>query len=323
MAHAAFRKLAVCALGAVALVTAAAPAAGAHDAPMPLGERHGHLDHQPWVMVHWLPFDEREAEVALGLERGQLAAFLYDDHHTIAQLAVARGIDFETLVARLAAWSDAVPTAVPRTEIEQRIRLVLVSGHLAQHVLGHVFHGSARTTFLADAASLTPAAWARARQRGRSAAELVRRGGGDPVAVEAALREQFLARQADSVSRGETPASQGDRLAARQNEQLHCWLTRPTQRLDAAAPYGRAYLRHAPAHTATDVPATRRAQRVEERAIARGLAGLPASCWPHPAPFTGDPGAPLGRAALRALAKLPVEDALTSPSPTSSHHHVM
>lgn len=276
----------------------------AHDAPMPDDARHGRLVDEPWTMRHWSPFDERLAERELGLAPGGLEAFLYDDHHTIAQLARARGIPFESLVDRLAAWADAAP-GTDRAEIEARIRLMLVSGHLAQHVLFHVFHGAALTPVVFAASGFSARTATKRRAAGWSFRRLVRDGDGDPGAVERALRRKIARAEVEGTRAHETPASQAATLAARQQGLLRCWLTRPMQRLDAAAPYGRRYLKHAPGHGAADVPTTRSEQDPEEARIERGLRELRPSCWQPPEPCLGDTGAPLTRMELRALAQLP------------------
>ena len=89
----------------------------------------------------------------------QVEAFLYNDHHTVAQLAVARGVDFEGLVSELSAWTATTPGA-DREVIAQRVRLLLVSGHLAQHVLFHVFHGEELSSALKTAAKIPTARFA-------------------------------------------------------------------------------------------------------------------------------------------------------------------
>lgn len=276
----------------------------AHDAPMPPGLRHGLLPDEPWVMQHWSPLDEQELADALGLELPQVEAFLYNDHHTLAQLAVARGVDFETLVRGLAAWTTAVPAA-DRAVVEQRIRLMLVSGHLAQHVLFHVFHGESLSPAIKHASGLTPPRFATLRNDRWSYRRIMLHARRDPRAMVRRLAAQVRHRQATGVSSGQTPPSQGRRLVARQLRRLPCWFGRAAQPLDPAAPYDRAYTKHASDHSEKDVPTTRAEQAVEDRLIAHGLATRPHACWDLPPQFTGDPGAPLSRTQLRALARLP------------------
>jgi hypothetical protein len=297
------------------------PPAVAHDAPMPPGLRHGLLPNERWVMQHWAPFDERELADALGVRTPQVEAFLYNDHHTLAQLAAARGVDFETLVSRLAAWTATAPAA-DRAVIEQRIRLTLVSGHLAQHMLFHVFHGEDLSPALKKAAKLPAPRFATLRNDRWSYRRLILHAGGRPAAMRDRLVAQIRHRQQTGVDSGQTPRSQGDRLVARQLRRLPCWFGRPAQPLDPSAPYDRAYTKHARDHSEKDVPATRAQQAVEDRLVSRGLAERPHACWDLPEQFVGDPGAPLAQ--LRDLARLPhgYRGAVNDPHPHTGRRNI-
>lgn len=265
---------------------------------------HGLMVGERWVMRHWAPFDEREAERALGLGQGQLVAFLYNDHHTLAQLARSRGVPFESLVRRLSKWTEQQPAA-DRREIEQRIRLALVSGHMPQHLFDHVFHGFAFTPELLAASELTHSEFAAKRRSGESYNALIRAAGNDPAQTTRLVHQGIDENAAAAVASGETPPSQARRMAARQHRRVSCWFWRPPQRLDSAAPYGRKYNFHIHGHTAADVPTTRAEQLIEDTRIRRALAGRPNSCWELPQQFRGDPGAPLTRRELRRLATIP------------------
>jgi hypothetical protein len=292
------------------------PPAVAHDAPMPPGLRHGLLPNERWVMQHWSPLDEQTLADALGIPLPQVEAFLYNDHHTLAQLAIARGLDVETLVGTLAAWTANVPTA-DREVIEQRIRLMLVSGHLAQHVLFHVFHGEDLSPTLKKAAKLPAARFATLRNDRWSYRRLIVHAGGDPAAMIDQLATQLRHRQQTGLESGQTPQSQGHLLVARQLRRLPCWFGRVAQPLDPAAPYDRDYTKHAPDHSDKTVPTTRAQQAVEDRLIAQGLARRPHACWDLPEQFADDPGAPLTREQLRTLARLPLgyQGAVNDPHP--------
>jgi hypothetical protein len=289
---------------AVSASLPAGPLAAAHDAPMPPGLRHGLLPNERWVMQHWAPFDEQTLADGLGMRLPQVEAFLYNDHHTLAQLAAARGIDFETLAGQLAAWTTFV-LAADNEVVKQRIRLTLVSGHLAQHVLFHVFHGEDLSPALKQATKLPAARFAKLRNDRWSYRRLIARAGGNPAAAIARVAAQIRRRQQAGLNSGQTPQEQGNRLVARQLRRLPCWFGRAAQPLDPAAPYDRDYTKHAPDHSDADVPVTRGQQAVEDRRISYGLATRPHACWDLPEQFVGDPGAPLMRMQLRALARLP------------------
>jgi hypothetical protein len=138
------------------------------------------------------------------------------------------------------------------------------------------------------------------------------------------LAAQLRHRQRTGMDSGQTPQSQGNRLVARQVRRLPCWFGRPAQPLDPAAPYDRAYTKHAPDHSDKDVPANRAQQAVEDRLISRGLARRPHACWDLPEQFVGDPGAPLLRKRLRALARLPhgYRGAVNDPHPHNGRRHM-
>lgn len=255
-------------------------------------------------MQHWSPFDEELLARELRLAPGQLEAFLYNDHHTIAQLARRRGVGFETLIRRLTAWAADGPRG-RHVELARRTRLMLVSGHLAQHVLFHVFHGAGVESIVVRTTGVRRARYEALRGRRWTARRIVVRAGGDPASVLGAVGDQIEANRLRGVETSSTPETQAARLAARQSRLLPCWFTRPRQVLDDAAPYGRMYLRHRPGHTSADVPVTRARQAAEDRRIARGLAGRPPSCWRRPARFAGDPGTPLTRGTLRRLGGVP------------------
>lgn len=303
MPHVSFRTVRAVAVAAAVLAGSATPAM-AHDAAMPANAKHGLLPNERWVNDHWAPFDERQAERELRLQPGQLQAFLYNDHRTLAQLARQRDVPFETLVDHLAAWTDHVPGA-DKAEIKQRIRLVLIGGHLAQHVFYHVFHGLSFTSSLVDAARISEYTFRQHRGEGWTYRRLISTHGGDADATERKLSGLIDRNQRRGVALHETPASEGRQLAALQHRRLKCWFDRPAQYLDPAAPYDRRYTKHDTDHTSADVPMTRAGQRVEDRLISRGLAGRPAGCWDLPQQFHGDPGAPISRLELRRLGHVP------------------
>lgn len=303
MPHVSFRTARALAVAAAALAGSAAPAA-AHDAAMPANAKHGLLPNERWVNNHWAPFDERQAERELRLKPGQLQAFLYNDHRTLAQLARQKDVPFETLVDHLAAWTDHVPGA-DKAEIKQRIRLVLIGGHLAQHVFYHVFHGLSFTSSLVSASTVSEPTFRRHRGERWSYRKLIAKHGGDADAMQRRLGQLIDRNQQRGVRLKVTPASEGKQLAALEQRRLPCWFDRPAQYLDPSAPYDRRYTKHDKDHTSADVPATRAEQRVEDRLISRGLAGRPPGCWDEPQPFHGDPGAPISRRELRRLGHVP------------------
>ena len=130
----------------LALACALTPAAAAAERPdthAPRGADPDWLPEERWVMERWLPFEFAELERILGVDRTQAYFFLRDHgdgDRTLLDLARRRGVPTASLGYRL---------LLPRREAlgERRWRLlrtrttkVLTQGHLAEHMLGHVFH---------------------------------------------------------------------------------------------------------------------------------------------------------------------------------------
>ena len=267
----------------VVMCVFAAPAR-AHDSLAPAGAGHNWLPDEEWVHRHWLPFDERELEAALGLRGRELEAYLYDDHHTLAALARARGVGVRC-ARRPAAGAGGVMSRSARSCASARVR-VLTQGHLAQHLFFHVFHGlelhphsehlfgmpvdayralrEERCELRGDRAGGRHAAVgaARARRRGRGGRPARRRGARRGVA-----------------RRGRSDPARG--LLAR----MDCWLRRPPAELDRANPYGKNRFLHG-SHAA-GWPSTAGERRANERRVERFRRGLERSCWPHPPRWDG------------------------------------
>jgi hypothetical protein len=127
-------------LFAVLGTLAVSPAAAAHDALSPPGAPHAWLPQETWVLEHWMPFDRAHLVRALGLRETELEAYLFDDHHTLAELARRRGLDVDRLADQLIVrWRPLVAPEQMAAFRERTLR-VLTQGHLAQHMFFHVFH---------------------------------------------------------------------------------------------------------------------------------------------------------------------------------------
>lgn len=291
------------ALVAVLLMLPAPMAAQAHDAFMPLDSRHPSLMNVGWVTSHQSPIDEDELAKELALKPGQLQAYLYDDHHTLAQLATTKGIELEGLLERLTAWSASL-TPEQQAVVKQRARLVLVGGHLAQHLFFHVYHGnivmSSPTSPGFKASKLSWKKYREARIAGRSIDQIVKSAGGDIAKVTAEYKTALTAQNQQAVAAGETPQSQASRMTSREIAQLRCFMKNKRKGLDKSPAYGNLVLGHKP-HTAKQVPKTVAQQKKEERRIERYRKRQKRGCYSYPDRWTGTAGKPLSRAALRAF----------------------
>lgn len=273
--------------------------ASAHDAHMPSGAAHSALEETDWVMHHWAPFDEAKLRSLVKLSSSQLEAFLYDDHHTIAQLLRKDGIKFGYAIKQLASWAPASQ----RTEIRKRIREVLTGGHLAQHLLFHVFHGEIEYTALWKASGLEgPDFDNKYRRLGVKPSDFLTSSTTTKEQLKVNLQQAILNDQSTAVSTFQTPQTQADRMTARKEKLLGCWLERPYQPKDSTSPYGRRFLWHGK-HTLKSMPITIKQQTIEERAIEINRAKMQTSCWPIPVKWRGEAGQPLSLKERRKLLK--------------------
>lgn len=256
----------------------------AHDSLAPAGASHTWLPAEDWVAYHWIPFDEQALKRALGLRGRELAAYLYDDHHTLADLAARRGLDPETLADHLiTSWR-------PRTDdremgvLRDRTLRLLTQGHLAQHVFFHVFHNGGGTWYLGQRLGISSATVTAERARGLTFQQIARRRGVAPSALRRHLAEAFGRRARQGIELGVASASESARILARQEAALPCWLRRPHPAQDPGNPYGKATQQHGQ-HPA-GWPRTARERADDEAGVERVRRSLERSCWRPPAPWT-------------------------------------
>src|SRR5688500_13627716 len=77
------------------------------DSEAPAGAPPHWLPSEPWVMQHWLPYDERRLYALLEIDRGDIWRWLRDDTRSLADLARLRGWQPEALAAALVApWRE-------------------------------------------------------------------------------------------------------------------------------------------------------------------------------------------------------------------------
>jgi len=242
------------------------------------------LPEDQWVFSHWIPFDEKSLMRALGLHGRDLEAYLYNDHHTLADLARSRGIDPERLADRL------LLPLLRKSDVAQFARLrdhtlrILTQGHLAQHVFFHIFHGVSVRTAAPDIFRMSGDEYWRLRQRGYTPGQIARRAGVSSRAVRAGMIRLFRGDRDAGVKFGLAWESESDRIFRRQVGALSCWMHRPGPPDDHANPYGKARIYHG-AH-ARDWPATVAQRRVAEQRVERFRRSLPRSCWTRPAAWS-------------------------------------
>ncbi|HYH87872.1 MAG TPA: hypothetical protein VEX67_01495 [Solirubrobacteraceae bacterium] len=270
----------------VMLATAACAAclpvrsARAHDSLSPVGAPHTWLPGEDWVMRHWVPFDEQALIRRLDLRGRGLEAYLYDDHHALSDLALARGLDPAQLRDELVApWRPIVDDA--RYELlRERTQRVLTQPHLAQHVFFHVFH-DAMVAHHPHATFGLPAATVRQmRLDGLTPVDIAGRGGVSAAALRSSLLHFFALERDEGIRRRVAWPDESRRIHRRQISRLSCWMYSPRPGDDPANPYGKARFWHGP-HTRA-WPRSRRQRLANERRVEHLRRRLQRGCWPRP-----------------------------------------
>lgn len=122
----------------------AKPQTASLDSDAPPGAPPHWLPGEPWVMQHWLPYDERRLYKLLGVSRGDIWRLLRDDTRSIAQLAQSRGWDPKELARALVApWRGQLRDPKRLALLESRALRTLTQGHLSQHMFFHSLHQNA------------------------------------------------------------------------------------------------------------------------------------------------------------------------------------
>lgn len=153
-------------------------------------------------------------------------------------LARKRGIGVPVLLDRLTArWRGRVPAA-RYAQLRIRASAMLTQGHLAQHVLFHVFHGPGIPTAAPAIFGVTRETFLAARQAGATPLAIAAAANGHgEAAVRADVLTLLRATAARGVKTRSTTRAEADLMLGRQRQQLHCWLTRPLPKLDTSNPY--------------------------------------------------------------------------------------
>jgi hypothetical protein len=250
-----------------------------HDSMAPRGAPHQWLPGDRWLQEHWIPFDQRRLERALGLRGRGLESYLVNDHHTLAELARRRGVDVDRLADHLVAPWRPLVSASHVAMLRGRTMQILTQGHLAQHVFFHVYH-SLGSSYVANAlfgiSSLELDALRKLRQ---TPLEVATAHGKTEPALTAGLIDLLRSHRDEGVRLQEAWPAQADRLLARQIRTLPCWLRSLRPSMDWGNPYGKATHQHGP-HPA-GWPATPAQTRLDERRVRRFWTKLKWTCWPR------------------------------------------
>src|SRR4051794_31393413 len=196
------------------------------DSEAPPGSPPHWLPDEPWVMQHWLPYDETRLYTLVGVTRGDVWRWLRDDTRNLAGLAALHGWkDPSALAAALVSpWEGHLRDPERLKLLRSRALRTLTQGHLSQHMFFHSLHQNA----IPDAA---PAIFGTSTTRFRD----LRRSELSPLMIcrlnglsRAHAQETAEATLRAMVARGvhgqAMPAAQGERLLARQLRQVPRWL---------------------------------------------------------------------------------------------------
>jgi len=114
------------------------------DSEAPPGAPPHWLPNEDWVMQHWLPYDETRLYELLGITRGDLWRLLRDDTRSLADVAVAKGLEPQEVARELVRpWAGKLRDPRRLALLERRALRTLTQGHLAQHIFFHSLHQNA------------------------------------------------------------------------------------------------------------------------------------------------------------------------------------
>jgi hypothetical protein len=211
--------------------------AAAQDSEAPPGAGTRWLPCERWVMLHWVPYDERRLFRMLRISREQARAWITDDeHHTFAQLARRRGLDPENVAARLvASWTRGAGEA-RRAVLKERALRTLTQGHLSQHVFFHVFHHPEVGARAASVFHTSPMHYYFLRHAGYTPGEIAAIGGRSRAAAASAIARVWRATSRRGAREGETPSVQARRFAVHQLAVLQQYLDSSISSKDPGPP---------------------------------------------------------------------------------------
>src|SRR3954469_16866654 len=213
-------------LAAPAAAQTSKPQTTSLDSEAPPGSPPHWLPNEPWVMQHWLPYDETRLYSLLGLTRGDVWRWLRDDTRNLAGLAAEHGYANPQVLARelVAPWRGHLREPERLPVLETRALRTLTQGHLSQHMFFHSLHQNA----IPDAAPKifgTSTTQFRTLRRSELSPLMICRLNGLSRAHAQDSAEQTLRAMAARAVKGQAmPAAQAERLLARQLRQVPRWL---------------------------------------------------------------------------------------------------
>src|SRR4051812_38002812 len=211
-------------LAAMALYPTAAVAQGARpqtkslDSEAPPGSPPHWLPNEPWVMQHWLPYDERRLYALLGVTRGDVWRWLRDDTRNLAGLAALHGWHDPEALARalVAPWQGHLREPGRLALLQRRALRTLTQGHLSQHIFFHSLHQNAIPDAAPEIFGTSTTRFRDLRRAELSPLMICRLNGLSRAHAQQAAQATLRAMVARGVRGQAMPAPQGARLLARQ-----------------------------------------------------------------------------------------------------------
>src|SRR3954447_13868110 len=218
-------SLVVAAPAAAQTQAPAKPQTKSLDSEAPPGSPPHWLPNEPWVMQHWLPYDETRLYALLGIDRGDVWRWLRDDTRTLAGLARLHGWEPAALARELVApWRGHLREPGRLKLLESRALRTLTQGHLSQHMFFHSLHQDA----IPDAAPAifgTSTSQFRYLRRSELSPLMICRLNGKSRAHAQETAEQTLRDMVSpGVRRQGIPRADADPRRARQLRQVPRWL---------------------------------------------------------------------------------------------------
>lgn len=182
-------RLLAAALAALTSLLLLAPLARAEqpDSLAPPGAAPTWLPKDQWVMERWMPFDQKRLLRILGINNSQVYAALWRGDLTLEEVARRRGVPVHGLATRLLANRRAKVSRKMYRVLFRRTRIMLTQGHLAEHVIGHVFHHTSLVTAAPAEFGVAPMQYVHFHQGGLTPVEIAAKGGRSPAQLRASL----------------------------------------------------------------------------------------------------------------------------------------
>lgn len=223
--------------GLIAVVLAVALAAPAHaqfakpqtkslDSEAPPGSPPHWLPNETWVMQHWLPYDETRLYALMGVTRGEIWRWLRDDTRNLAGLAALHGYPDPHVLARelVAPWQGRLREPERMALLEKRALRTLTQGHLSQHMFFHSLHQDAIPDNAPEIFGTSTTRFRDLRRSELSPLMICRLNGLSRDHAQTAAERTLRTMAARGVNGQAMPATQAQRLLARQLRQVPRWL---------------------------------------------------------------------------------------------------